>query len=193
MKLKTSLSIFAILLMCGCLSTHGQGLSPSTATEPTPVDPLERQRVAASVDSQVFLFSRAQLHQMGREAAELINRERLKLGLTAIAWSEDAARIARLHSENMARLNFFGHSGVDGKMVDERADQLGVKKWRAIGENIAFNRGYRDPIRTAVDKWMLSTSHRNNLLNPRWQETGIGIAVTPEGCFYFTQVFLVRR
>lgn len=182
-----------ILSFCAVRDTAGQGLSASVPTEVTPGDLLGRQRVAANGNADSFRFTQAELNQLEREAADLINQERIKLGLTSIAWSEDAAKVARLHSSNMAKLNFFGHAGADGKMVDERADQLGVKKWRAIGENIAFNRGYTDPIRTAVEKWMQSTGHRNNLLNPRWQETGIGIAVTPEGCFYFTQVFLERR
>lgn len=193
MKLKKSLFILSIVLLFGGLDLYGQGLNVSATTEPASGNALGRQRVAAGGRTDNFLFSPAELHQLERDAVELINQERLKIGLTAIAWSEDAARVARLHSDNMARLNFFGHSGVDGKMVDDRADQLGVKKWRAIGENIAFNRGYQDPIGTAVEKWMQSAGHRNNLLNPRWQETGIGIAVTPEGCFYFTQVFLERR
>ncbi len=195
MKLKLALSLVFLLILslCAVREADGQALSVSASAEPTSPDLLGRERVAANPNVGNFLFSQSELHQLEREAADLINQERLKLGLTAIAWSEDAAKVARLHSSNMAKLNFFGHAGADGKMVDERADQLGVKKWRAIGENIAFNRGYSDPIKTAVEKWMQSTGHRNNLLNPRWQETGIGIAVTPEGCFYFTQVFLERR
>jgi uncharacterized protein YkwD len=115
------------------------------------------------------------------------------MNLPELEWSEETAKVARFHAENMAKFGFFSHVGLDGKMVDERADYFGVKKWRAIGENIAYIRGYEKPTEVAVEKWLLSASHRENLLSSRWKETGIGIAVTDNGTFYFTQVFLQRR
>lgn len=124
---------------------------------------------------------------------ELINAKRAEFGLAPIAWSDDVAKIARLHSENMAKFNFFSHRGLDGKMVDGRADSLGVSKWTAMGENIAYNRGFKMPLETAVVKWLESPSHRENMLSPRWKEGGLGIAVTADGTYYFTQVFILRR
>lgn len=128
-----------------------------------------------------------------RRAFELINRQRALMGLESLAWSDDAAKIARLHSENMANYNFFSHTGLDGSMVNDRADFFGVSKWRAIGENIAFNQGFENPAEFAVERWMQSSKHRDNLLNSRWRESGIGIAVTGDGTYYFTEVFLVRN
>ena len=123
----------------------------------------------------------------------MINQKRAENGLPLLAWSDDIAKIARLHSENMVKFNFFSHRGVDGKAVDGRADSLGVTGWTAVGENIAYNRGYQNPVETAVEKWMLSPSHRRNLLNERWKEAAIGIAVAADGTYYFTQVFLKRK
>jgi uncharacterized protein YkwD len=40
---------------------------------------------------------------------------------------------------------------------------------------------------------MRSQGHRENLLDTRWKESGIGIAVASDGSYYFTQVFLLRR
>jgi uncharacterized protein YkwD len=62
--------------------------------------------------------------------------------------------------------------------------------WSAIGENIAFMKGFDNPVRTAVEKWLLSPGHKRNLLNPDWTETAIGLAVSPDGKYYFTQVFI---
>ncbi len=123
----------------------------------------------------------------------LINQKRAEIGLELLVWSDEVAKIARLHSENMAKYKFFSHKGIDGKMVDDRADLLGVTKWRAMGENIAYNRGYQKPLECAVEKWMESEGHRENLLNRRWKESAIGIAVTDDGTYYFTQVFLVKK
>ncbi len=128
-----------------------------------------------------------------RKAFEEINQQRTAIGLPPLVWSDDAAKIARLHSENMANFNFFSHQGLDGSMVNNRADAFGINKWRAIGENIAYNRGYANPIEFAVESWMKSNGHRENILNDRWKESGIGIAITAEGAYYFTQVFLDRK
>lgn len=127
-----------------------------------------------------------------RLAFNLINRYRENFGLSSLKWSDDVAKIARLHSENMANFNFFSHMGLDGSMVNDRADLLGISKWRAIGENIAYNQGYDNPVEFAVERWMESPAHRENLLSARWRESGIGVAVTKEGKYYFTEVFMLK-
>lgn len=131
--------------------------------------------------------------KLEKKVFDLINERRTEYGLPGLKWSDEVAEIARLHSENMANLSFFSHKDLDGLMVNDRADALGIKKWRTIGENIAFNHGYKNPAESAVQRWMESPSHRENLLNNRWIESGIGIAVTADGTYYFTEVFLLRK
>lgn len=128
-----------------------------------------------------------------RRAFDLINEKRAMLSLPPLVWSDDVARIARLHSQNMASYKFFSHTGVDGLLVNDRADSCGVKRWQAIGENIAYNRGYDNPVEFAVELWMQSPGHRENLLNNRWKESAIGVAISADGTYYFTEVFLVRK
>ncbi len=157
---------------------------------------ISRRRVAETDSIKKVLkynFSTEQLVDFEKETFALINRKRAEFGLSPIIWSDEIAKIARLHSDNMAKFNFFSHTGLDGKMVDDRADSLGITKWKAMGENIAYNRGYQKPLECAVEKWMESPGHRENLLNSRWKESAIGIAVTADGTFYFTQVFLTRK
>lgn len=128
-----------------------------------------------------------------RKAFALLNFQRKIQGLPALEWSEDLAQIARIHSEDMANKNYFSHVSSDGSQVNKRADQLGVRHWRAIGENIAYNRGFANPIEFAVERWMQSPSHKQNLLSGQWKESGVGIAVTKDGTYYFTQVFILRK
>jgi uncharacterized protein YkwD len=107
----------------------------------------ERPRVVADPPTETDARS---LLAVERRTFDLINNEREKRGLRPLQWSDDAARLARLHSRNMAQNHFFGHRGLDGLMVDDRAEQLGIFNWRAIGENLAFNRGYEQPAEFAV-------------------------------------------
>jgi uncharacterized protein YkwD len=150
-------------------------------------DGSTRSRIANGGSSTVV--ARA----LEREVFELINAERRKHNLGTLEWSESLASIARLHSQNMAREKFFSHRGSDGSMVDERADRMGLGSWRAIGENIAYMRGYDNPARLAVQKWLESTGHRMNLLGSNWKESAVGVAITSDGTHYFTEVFLVRN
>ena len=150
----------------------------------------ERPRVVSG--SRIETSANA-LSAIERKAFDLINREREKRGLRTLAWSDDAARAARLHSRNMAQNHFFSHRGQDGLMANDRAEQVGIFDWRAIGENIAFNRGYEQPVEMAVEKWLESPSHRENLLNKSWLESGVGVAVSQDGSYYFTQVFILRK
>lgn len=155
---------------------------------------LNRKRIVPNKVSAIpsAKLSATQVLDLEKQTFALINQKRAEIGLQPLIWSDDVAKIARLHSENMAKFNFFSHKGMDGKMVNDRADSLGITKWTAMGENIAYNRGYQNPLEFAVEKWLQSQGHRENLLNKRWKESAIGIAVTDDGTYYFTQVFLKK-
>jgi uncharacterized protein YkwD len=149
------------------------------------VDKIVRPRIVA-----VAATSAAPINiELEQKAFQLLNKKRIEIGLSPLIWNENMAKIARLHSNNMANFKFFSHKGLDGLQVDGRAESLGFNKWRGIGENIAYNRGFSNPVEFAVERWMLSDSHRENLLDKRWKESAVGIAVTKDGTYYFTEVF----
>ena len=124
---------------------------------------------------------------------DLINNERVTRGLQPLIWIEQAAAAARSHSTNMAECGYFSHADLSGRRVDDRADEFGLSDWRRLGENIAWLSGYDDPVPKVVDGWMQSPGHRENILNSKYRESGIGIAVSREGQYYFTQVFVLRK
>jgi uncharacterized protein YkwD len=128
-----------------------------------------------------------------RQAFVLVNKKREESGLKDLDWNDQLEAVARLHSDNMAAYQFFSHKGLDNKYVSDRADAAHVGTWRAIGENIAFMRGYSDPVSMAVDLWLESPSHRHNMMDPNWNESAIGVGVSQDGSVYFTQVFLTRK
>lgn len=129
---------------------------------------------------------------LSRAAFDMINKKRAENGASALTWSDELARVASVHSQNMAELNFFSHRGLDNKLVSDRADDQKIGRWRAIGENIAYNRGYSDPATLTVQLWLDSPTHRRNMLDPTWKESAIGVAVAEDGSHYFTQVFLKK-
>lgn len=114
----------------------------------------------------------------------MINKEREKAGLAALEFESKLNRAARAHSLNMAKQNKLSHS-LDGKGPPERLKDVGYRL-RTFGENVAF--GARTPA-AAVQQWMTSQAHKENILTAEFTETGIGIANGPRGQKYYTQVF----
>ena len=129
-------------------------------------------------------------HSLEKAVFQLINDKRAEKGVRSLEWNEKVAELARRHSQNMARYSFFSHIGLNGRTIDQRALDFGLKKWNAIGENIAYNKGIEKPADFAVERWMLSEAHRSNLLDTRWQESGIGLGITEDGFYFFTQIFV---
>lgn len=153
---------------------------------------------AQGVEAQLFsgefeTSGKAPVRYLEQDILDLINKERQQNGLSPLTWDKRSADVARAHSRDMGWNKFFNHRGLDGKMVNDRADAMGLADWQMIGENIAMVAGYSDPIQHVVKGWMQSPGHRKNILDPNWKETGIGIFITSEGTYYFTQVFLSRK
>ncbi|MCA1635657.1 MAG: CAP domain-containing protein [Acidobacteria bacterium] len=127
-----------------------------------------------------------------RRAFELINAERIAKGRQPLQWDGSLTLVARYHSENMSRAGFFNHVDRDGLDLTGRADAHGVRGWKALGENIAYNQGYNDPAAFAVERWMTSSKHRENILNGEFTHAGLGVARSADGRVFFTQVFMKR-
>lgn len=127
-----------------------------------------------------------------RRAFELINAERQRRGLRPLVMDGSLTRLARSHSENMARGNFLSHTDKQGRDLRGRADALGLHNWKAIAENIAYNQGYSDPTAFAVERWMISAQHRENIMNDEYTHAGVGVVRASDGTYYFTQVFMRR-
>lgn len=115
----------------------------------------------------------------------LINQVRIEHGLSELGAKEDLAELARNHSRNMAagRCNF-GHDG-----FQDRWNQiLKLGSYRSAGENVAYSYLVEDHLLVALDGWMKSSGHRDNILGD-FNTTGIGIAFSQEGRCYITQLF----
>lgn len=125
-----------------------------------------------------------------RRAFELINAQRKARGQQPLPWDAELARLARQHSENMARADFFNHNAPGGMTMVNRARAQGIRGWSALGENIAYNQGYEDPAGFVAERWMISYKHRENALNSRWTRSAVGVAIASDGRVFFTQVFI---
>ena len=118
--------------------------------------------------------------------AELTNQERKKDDKSALVLSAALSKVARDHSENMARQGKMEHK-LDKKDVFNRLDDAKLD-YEVAGENIAFgDQGIA--LKTIMKLWMESDSHRKNILYKDFTEIGVGIARAKNGDIFFTQVF----
>ena len=127
-----------------------------------------------------------------RRAFEQTNLVRVQNGLPPLVWDADLCRMARSHSENMARLGFFSHVTPAGQGLKDRARVAGIAHYSAVGENIAYNLGYDDPGAFAVERWMVSAGHRANILDAGYRAMAVGTFVAADGSVFLTQTFLTR-
>lgn len=144
----------------------------------------------------------------------LINQERKRAGLRPLAWDPALQRIARKHSQNMARARFFSHDDPQGRDFSDRyrhagyrcAIPLGHRTIGLGGENIAQNNLYRGYVRSrgkttyqwnteaqiaaaVVSQWMESAGHRRNILTSSFRREGVGVAIDKGGKVFITQNF----
>ena len=100
----------------------------------------------------------------------------------------DLARIARAYSCALLGRGALSHTGADGTTVSDRIRAAG-KSFSAIGENLASSTGTREPAAAAMNGWMASAGHRENILRADFTDTGVGVC-RDGTTYYVTQVFL---
>lgn len=152
-----------------------------------------RPRLVAAPEAEAALpYSFHQATAIERIVFDLTNEERMANGLLPLAWDSELCRLARQHSEDMSDRRYFDHETPEGLLPKDRARAAGLRGFRVIAENIAYNKGYENPGAYAVQRWMKSSGHRANILHSSFQYSAIGSHVASDGSVYLTQVFISR-
>lgn len=126
--------------------------------------------------------------QIEISVTQLINQRREDKQLPPLEHNEKLAQVARNYSQQMAENNFFSHTGIDGSTLEDRVKAGGII-YSVVGENIFQSTNIPQPAEVAVDGWMQSPGHRENILRPVFTETGVGVWRV-NNTYYITQLFL---
>lgn len=86
-----------------------------------------------------------------------------------LRWNALLAQAAAAHAADMAAMDYFSHTSLDGRSMSDRVNATGYA-WASLGENIAA--GYPG-IDSVVEGWMRSDGHCANLMNPVFDEVGL--------------------
>jgi uncharacterized protein YkwD len=169
---------------------EGPGLAPppadtdDDAAEPVPADdepappedeepvPPEDEAAPPEEEEPADDAPAAGLSDIEQEIFDTLNATRADAGLDELALSQDIATGARDYSCEMAETGVFEHADLA---------EAGVN-----GENIAFGQRSAAEVHQG---WMDSPGHRDNRMNERWTQYGVGVCENDDGRLYFTERF----
>jgi len=102
---------------------------------------------------------------------ELTNNERTKKGLVPLKENKLLSEAARQKASDMFAFNYWAHVSPSGRTPWTFFNDVGYK-YQYAGENLA--RDFRDS-ESVVSAWMNSPSHKENIINPKYEEIGIAV------------------
>ena len=123
------------------------------------------------------------LSQAEQRIFQLANEARKDAGVEPLAWNEQAAKAARAHAKSMAEKQALSHQFSGEAALRDRMGALGLR-FDAAAENVAD----AETADEAHDALMHSPPHRENLLNPKYNSLGVGVA-EKNGQIYVVQDF----
>lgn len=132
-------------------------------------------------------FSEAQAEKTNLEMMmfSLVNEDRARYGKNALTLDPELSEIARIKAQDMLENGYFAHTSPTYGNIRQMLNTFGVS-YRSASENIARSRSIYHAEAAFLSS---STGHRQTLLSSAWTKVGIGIAVTPQGFVYVSQVF----
>jgi uncharacterized protein YkwD len=154
----------------------------------TAISPLRSaSKIATSQKSNLVAIHVQSGSSMTIAALELsihqqIDRYRQSLNLPPLTIDPAISAQARAHSQEMAQAGTLTHT-MDS--VDLQ------RKYPTAAENIANTQDYPQPDRIAVQDWIASPAHQQNIIG-NYNLTGIGVAKNDQGEYFFTQIFIKK-
>ena len=127
------------------------------------------------------------------------NKIRQDQNLSPLVQSDAMDTLAKYHSDNMVKFNFFSHTDQDGLSPFQRADKFGYT-FSAMGENIVQipwginvldcgnTKSAEAMAECMVEWWRNSPGHYANMTGD-YVELGVGISVNDKNEVHGTQVF----
>lgn len=116
---------------------------------------------------------------------ELINNYRMQHGLSRLRPFSQLQEVAKIKAEDLVNNKYFAHTSEKLGTPFEMLRDKNVS-YKIAGENLA---GSTTPEK-AVEAWINSTSHRENILEERFEYTGIYVIKSPVYGKIFVQLFI---
>jgi len=106
-----------------------------------------------------------------QEVVNLTNQKRIAAGISTLLLNQELSAAAYSKGRDMIDKDYWAHVAPDGTQPWKFFNDFGYK-YKYAGENLARDFSSAS---TAMDAWMNSPTHRENILNPKYKEIGIGV------------------
>ncbi len=120
------------------------------------------------------------------EVVRLVNIERARANRPALVESNEISNVARVKSEDFINNNYFAHNSPTYGTPFDMLRSFGIS-FTGAAENIASGQRTAEE---AMNSWMNSTEHRENILNPTYNQIGVGVARDNDGNLFWTQMLI---
>jgi uncharacterized protein YkwD len=114
-----------------------------------------------------------------------VNQDRAMAGLPPLAWDQTLYDLARNHANEIAASQSLWHSDVGLWLT-----LPWMRNWHAMGENLFSGTNINSW--NAEDAWMASPLHRANILDPGYNQIGVGVTVDSAGRVWLVTLFGAR-
>lgn len=120
-----------------------------------------------------------------QQVIKLVNSERAKAGLKALTENWELSRTAQFKAQDMHDNHYFDHTSPTYGDPFTMIKNFGIS-YKSAGENIA--QGQQSPSEV-MNAWMNSSGHRANILNPNYNQIGVGYVKDKN---YWVQQFIQK-
>lgn len=167
--------------------------SPSLNKSPKPIS-IAKQTSSSISETPSEIITLHSLNKspkttsiLEQEVFEKVNDYRVSHHLLPLTLDSRISEQARIYSQAMASGQVpFGQEGLE--LHTEAISN--VIPYQGICENVAYNLGFADPARAAVNSWLKNPKRGVVDAAGEYELTGIGVATNIKGEYYFTQIFI---
>jgi len=118
----------------------------------------------------------------------LVNRDRANTGLQKLTVNEKLTKIARMKAKDMADKGYLGYTSPTYGRTTEMLNSAGVK-YITMSENIVAAYSIEPAHRTLMEY----SRQRSNILNPDFQEVGVGVVKSGRYGYIIVEIFLETK
>ncbi|KYG90296.1 S-layer protein [[Bacillus] sp. KCTC 13219] len=148
-------------------------------------DKVKNYEVAYDYLVRDYIPTIAEKKKDAQEVVAIVNKLRQEHGLDPVKHDLLLSQLAVIKAQDMVERNYFEHKSPHYGAPWDMAELFDYS-YTSFGENIARN---YNSAQAVTDAWMVSPTHRENILKSSYTHIGIGIKQATNGQYYWVQLF----
>ncbi|HWP52411.1 MAG TPA: CAP domain-containing protein [Clostridia bacterium] len=171
------------------ISIEGKVVGNSSITVAASCEGYTDSRATLPVTiSTTSYSSSSKYNSFAKEIVELVNQERTSRGLSSLVYLPELEGACQTRAKEASVV--WDHTRPDGRSWKTILTDMGYA-YHAAGENL-LDANVLKPA-SAVEAWMDSEGHRENILRAEFTGTCVGIVQSSDGDYYYAQLFITKE